>query len=351
MFSFGSTGSAKSSLYNLHFTLSGYFYTIYQYSAAFDEEGSGIRVKTPDGNFSYLRCKESSLPVNLYILNDLGLRKLPLEALVSSDSDETWPAESPNTDLLQGVRTHDFALVSRALANGADVNFHPQNAIGVLGALADERSGAIRQNRVAEFDEETDRLLTLLLSRGASPTISTQNGGTAIDFLANNAPYQTIRKLLDIGWPNDYQYRLYVGALLGNPELVQEALSHGADPNATIRGGRYLNSALTQACLQAGEGRTERGDQALAALELLLKSGATIDEGKGREGGGDIVRTYAYWGNHPNWRPIFELLIQYASPNARNNALIFLRPLAPRAQFTVQRELSAWLLKRLDQKE
>jgi len=99
----------------------------------------------------------------------------------------TWPAESPNLDLLQGVRTHDFSLVEWALKNGADVNYHGQFDVGVLGFLVDKRADAIQQHRGAEFDDETVRLLDLLLAHGASPSIATANGAKAIDFLNGKA--------------------------------------------------------------------------------------------------------------------------------------------------------------------
>ena len=347
-FSFGYDRSTKSSLYNLHFTLSGHSYTIYQQSAAFGEEGSGIKVKTPAGKSLDLRCEESRPLGNLDALDGLGLRRLPLEALVSSNSFETWPAESINTDLLLGVRTHDFALVTRALANGAEVNFHGPNDVGVLGVLVDERWQAIRLKRVAEFDEETDRLLTLLLSHGASPTISTQNGNTVIDFLANRAPSQTIQKLLDTGWPNDYHYRLYVGALLGNPVLVKEALSHGADANKPIHGSRHIVFAISQASSLSEKGEEANQKQALAALELLLKAGAKIDEGTPKAGGGDIVRVYAYSGNRPNIKPVLDLLVRYASPAARQNSLHWLR--IGNAGSNPERQANLdWLIERLAQ--
>jgi len=348
-FSFGYDGAAKWSLYNLHFTLSGYSYTIYQYSAAFDEEGSGVRVKTPAGESYNLKCQKNPSNSDLRVLDDLGLRRLPLEALVSLESNGTWSAESPNVDLLQGVRTHDFALVTKALANGADVNFHGPNDVGVLGALVDERSQAIRLKRVEAFDAETDQLLDLLVSRGASPKISTPNGATAIDSLANRAPYRTIQKILDIGWPNDYHYRLYVGAILGNPVLVGESLSHGADPNRPIRNSRPVLSAITRASSLSERGEEAEQAQALAALELLLKAGATIDEGTPSAGGGDIVRVYSGFGNRPNIRPVLDLLIRYASLTARKNSLNWLKKIGT-AGFNQERQTNLdWLLKRLAQ--
>ena len=201
---------------------------------------------------------------------------------------------------------------------------------------------------MAEFDEETDQLLALLLSHGASPTISTQNGGTAIDFLSNTAPIRTIRTLLDAGWPNDYQYRLYVGALRGDRTLVQEALDRGADPNKPIRGSRHIVPAISRASSLSDKGAEAEQEQALAALELLLKAGANIDEGTPRGGGGDIVMVYAYSGNKENIKPVLDLLVRYATPAARKNSLYWLRIGAAGSHPQRQTNL-AWLLKRLDQ--
>ena len=347
-FSVGYTGSAKSSLENLHFTLSGHSYTIYRESAAFGENGSGIKVKTPAGKSSRLPCKELSPPSDLYGLAGLRLRKLPAEALVSLRSFETRPAESPSTDLLQGVRSHDFVLVAWALDNGADVNFQGPYDVGVLGALVDGRSEAIRLKRVVDFDDETDRLLALLLSRGALPTISTPNGGTPIDFLAKRGPNRTVRALLDVGWPTDYHYRLYVGALLGDPDLVKEALDRGADPNKPIRGSRLIVPAIARASELSYKGGEAEHGKAVAALEQLLKAGATIDEGIPTSGGGDIVTVYAHSGHKENISRVLDLLVRYATPTARKNSLSWLR-IQP-AQHHPQRQANLdWLIKRLDQ--
>ncbi|MSQ77075.1 MAG: hypothetical protein EXR97_01290 [Nitrospiraceae bacterium] len=350
-FSIGTDGSAKSSLYNLHFLRSGYSYTIYHSSAVFDENGAGIMVKTPDDKSSHLACKETDPPDDLYKLFKLGLRTLPWEALVAFGSFGAWPAGSPNVDLLQGVKTHDFALVTWALENGADVNFHSPHDVGVLGHLIDRRHYVHGDaNKLAEFDEETDRLLTLLLSRGASPTISRANDNTAIDsFLIRSGPSLLICTLLDAGWPNDYHYRLYVGAQLGDRMLVKEALDHGADPNKPIRGGRILATAIIRATQLSYKGKETEQANALAASEQLLKAGAKIDEGT-LNGGGDIPMVYSSSGNPSNpknIRPVLDLLLQYATPAARENSLSWLRKvgkLYPQRQADLD-----WLIKRLDQ--
>jgi hypothetical protein len=335
---------------NLHFTLSDHSYTIYEQLAAFDEEGAGVVVKTPTSKYTRLRCANTSPLSNLNELYNLGLRKLPLESLVSLDSFGSWPAESPNADLLQGVRTHEFALVTWALDHGADVNFHGPDDVGVLGALVYERGQAIAQKRMAEFDEETDRLLALLLALGASPTISTRNGNTVITVLSNSAPSRTVRTLLDAGWPNDFQYRLFTGALLGDPALVKEALDNGADPNKPFQSSRYIISAISRASTLAYKGKEVEQEQALVALEQLLKAGAKLDEGTPREGGGDIVRAYAYNGRAENIKPVLELLVRYATPAARSNSLYWLR-LVQRigSSHTVGQQNLDWLIKRLEQ--
>lgn len=345
-FSLGFTDGAKWTFCNLHFTVSGYSYTVYQYAAAFDEEDSGIRVKTPTGKSSYLRCKKNPPYFRLDALDHLGLRWLPEEALASSDSDGAWPADSPNTDLLQGVKTHDFKLVNKALDNGADVNFHSPSDVGVLGVLVDERWKAVRAKRVIEFDTETDRLLELLISHGASPKLSTTNGGSVIDTLANRAPTHTVQKLLDIGWPNDYRYRLYAGAILGNPMLVQEALNHGADPNEPIRDSRLLLSAIIRACSYFEDGERSEQEQAFAALELLLRAGAKIDEGSPGDRAGDIALVFSGFYDRPNTKPVLDLLVKYTSPTGRKNSLDWLK-IGSAGYNQERQDISEWLMKRL----
>lgn len=347
-FSYGGTSGAKDSLENLHFSLSGTSYTIYRESAVFDTNGSGIIVKTRDGKSSRLNCKETNPLSDLYVLHDLGLRQLPLEALDSTESFGTWPAESPNIDLLQGVRTHNFELVTWALDHGADVNYHGENDVGVLGKLVDGRPEAFRLKRVVEFDEESDRLLSLLLARGALPTIATQNGNTAVSVLSNRAPIHTVLTLLDAGWPTDYQYRLLIGATLGDTVLVKDALSHGADPNKPIIGGRHIVPAISRASTFSDNGMEAKQKEALAILELLLKAGAKLDEGTPTSGGGDIVRVYAYDGGKENIKPVLDLLIQYSTPEARSNSLYWLR--IGKAGTHPKRQANLdWLLKRLEQ--
>lgn len=344
-FGIGFTGSAKSSLVNLNFKVSPYSYTIYSQAAAFDTNGAGIRIKAPGSKTSRLSCKEESPPNALNTLHNLELRVLPHESLISVEDvadekeSETWSAESPNIDLLQGVRAHDFALVLWALDHGADVNFHTPFDVGVLGALVDGRPEAIRYNRIVEFDEETDKLLTLLLSRGISPVISTQNGVTLIEFLANRAPSQTVRTLLDAGWPRDYQYRLYVGALLGDPILVKDALDRGADATQQFHNSSLKVPAISRASQLINKGEEPEQRKALAALELLLKAGARINEG-------DITRVYSYSGNHENIRPVLELLVLYATPAARNSALTSLQT-AKVDSYPIRKANLDWLLKRL----
>lgn len=345
-FSYGVEGAAKSSLENLQFSLSNNSYTIYEERAAFDTNGAGIIVKTHDGKISRLKCKEERPPGRLFVLHDLGTRQLPAEALVSTESLGQWPAESSNVDLLEGARTHDFALVEWALKNGADVNFHGPLDVGVLGTLNDGRSEAIRKGRVAAFDDETDRLIDLLLAHGASPTITSQSGATVIDFMAGRgAPNRTILRLLDVGWRTDYDYRLYVGARISNATLIKDALEHGADPNKPIRNSRYLVVALLKPCSLSYKGQEAEQEQALAALELLLKAGAKIVQGN-RFQGGDITTVYAYDGNQPNIQPVLDLLIRYASTEDKENSLSFLKSVDAK-QYPQRQANLEWLIKRL----
>jgi hypothetical protein len=344
-FSYGSTGSAKSSLENLQFTVSGNSYTVYRETAAFDAVGSGILVKTRDGNAVRLNCSEARPPSNLHVLGEDGLRKLPEEALVSLDALGTWPAESPNADLLQGVRTHDFSLVEWAIKNGADVNYHGQFDVGVLGFLVDRRADAIQKERVEEYDDETIRLLDLLLAHGASPSIATVSGATAIDFLnVRGASDPVILKLLDAGWSNNYANRLYTGLVLGKSDLVEEALNRGVDPNGTVRGARYLTVALIRPCRMSWGGDEAEQLQSLAALKQLLDAGAKIHQGN-KFAGGDITGVYANYGDQPNIRPVLDLLIHYASQEDKQHTIEFLTIVG--AGNPKRRANYDWLLKRL----
>jgi hypothetical protein len=346
-FSWGFTGYAKGSTENLLFTRSGYTYTVYSERNAFDVNGWGVRVKTPDGKSRRLACSEQSPSDTLYSLNGLGLRVLPEESLISVDSDETWPGESPNADLLQGARTHDLALIARALNSGADPNFHGPNDLGALGAVADNRPLDQSGQGVHEFDEQTDRIVALLLSRGASPTISLPNGSTPVDSLAlKSVPGRTLRTLLDAGWPEDPQYRLHVGAITSDVALVKESIGHGANPNTPFHGGRILASAIIPASKSAYLGMEAEQQQALSAMDALLQGGAKVDEGTPRDGGGDIVTVYSNWGAQENIRPVLDLLIRYASPTAKENALYWLRATSANTHPKRQANLD-WLLDRL----
>jgi hypothetical protein len=178
--------------------------------------------------------------------------------------------------------------------------------------------------------------------------MTNENGATAIDALANKAPIHTVMALLNIGWPNDYSYRLYVGALLSDPSLVKEALDHGADPNESIRNSGPLTTAITRASQFSWKETKEEQKPALAVMELLLKAGARIDEGSPTNGGGDIVRVYAYNGNDENIQPILDLLVQYATPAARKNSLHWLK-LGSVGPYPQRQANLEWLIKRLEQ--
>ena len=143
--------------------------TVYRETAAFDTNGAGVVVKTPDGKPSRLPCDEDRPVGDLFVLNTLGLRILPVESLVSTEGFGTWPADGPNTDLLEGVRTHDLALVAKALKNGADPNFHAAGDVGVLGALVDGRRQAITLDRVRDFDQRIRRVTAGLRTVSDAP--------------------------------------------------------------------------------------------------------------------------------------------------------------------------------------
>jgi hypothetical protein len=268
---------------------------------------------------------------------------LPGESFITSETYETWPAESPNADLLVGVRIHDFNLVKSALLEGADVNFRgDEYELTVLGAVADGRSNAVRLNRAAEFDDEANRLVSLLLSHGASPTITSKNGNTAVSRLVDELPIAA-RTLLDTGWPNDYNYRMYIGILLSDPALVKDSLDHGGSPNQPITGWSHLHAAIAK----ANHSDKEKKKQALNILEQLLKAGAKIDEDRAREGGGDIIK--AYYDNGEDVKPVLDLLIRYASPTARSNSLQWARRQWEIEPTLKQHSNLVWFIKRLEQ--
>jgi hypothetical protein len=320
---------------------------VYAERNSFDVNGAGILVKTPDGKSRRLTCSEESPDNDLYSLGSLGLRVLPEESLVSVDRDGLWPGDSPNTDLLQGTRTHDIALITRALNSGADPNFHSPYDLGALGAVADNRPLDQNVPEIHDFDAQTDRIVALLLSRGASPTISLTNGVTAVDWLAaKSVPTRTLRTLLDAGWPRDPQYRLHAGAVIGDAALIKESLDQGADPNMPFHGGRIVASAIIKANNSAYLGMEAEQQHALAALEILLQSGAKLDEGTPGKNVGDIVSVYSNASLADNLRPELDLLIRYSSPAGKENALNWLRPTSANTNPKRKPTLD-WLLDRL----
>ena len=209
---------------------------------------------------------------------------------------------NPNVDLQLGVATHDFALVTKSLENGADINYHEQSS-GVLCYVASGRAKAVSENRFQEFDKETDKLVDLLISRGASPAIISSTGRTFVD-CTGFIPSNTLRKLLVRGWPNDYSYWLYAGVVLRKSDIIREAVEHGANPNSPIRDGRYLDFALMSLRGLSNKGQEAEQRDGLEAMEELLKSGAKVDDG-------DIFRTHVYSGTQQNTQPILDLLIKY----------------------------------------
>jgi hypothetical protein len=263
---------------------------------------------------------------------------LPKESLLSTESDEEWPNESPNADLLLGVKTHDFALIESALKNGADVNFHGASyGYTVLGAVADERLSWDRRNSLSDVDNETDQIISLLLAHGASPTITTSNGNTVIIPLALSGSIRAVHTLLDAGWPNDYQYRLFVGILIDDSDLIKDSLNHGADPNTKIQGGRVIASAFHAAGRLSNKGEEEKQKHALSVLELLLKAGAKIEYE-------DILTVDAYYGNNVNIQPVLEMLIRNTTPEIRNKCLSSLK-VRTYESFPMRKLNLDWLIK------
>jgi len=232
--------------------------------------------------------------------------------------DDTKSSGNPTLDLQHGVESHDFDLVSRSLDNGADINFHEESSLGVFCNIATGRSKAVDENRAAEFDQETDKLVDLLISRGASPKFTSPYGRTFVD-CSGYLPTRTLRKLLVLGWPNDYDFWMYAGAQ-GNSDILKEAIEHGADPNKPVR----ENVRLLDVAISTPRGYSQKGQEAvqkigLEAMEILLKAGAKLDDGT--RFGGDILHTFSDFGERQNIQPVLELLIKYSSPDARKNIL------------------------------
>jgi hypothetical protein len=228
----------------------------------------------------------------------------------------------PNVDLQVGVASHDFALIQQSLDKGADINFHDQAFPNLFCNLSNGRAKAASENRTAAYDTETEKLVDLLLSHGASPTNVSSTGQTFVD-CTGFLPTSSLHKLLTNGWPNDYAFWLYAGVVLEKPEIIREAIANGADPNKPIRDARYLDFALRTPSELSDKGREEEQKRSLESLEILLKSGAKIDEGRLSKRG-DIIKSYIYYGGRQNIQPVFELLIKYASPEAKKISLAWL---------------------------
>jgi hypothetical protein len=228
----------------------------------------------------------------------------------------------PNIDLQLGVATHDFALIQQSLDKGADINFHDQALPNLFCNLSNGRAKAASENRTEAYDKETEKLVDLLISRGASPTNVSSTGQTFVD-CTGFLPTSSLHKLLTKGWPNDYAFWLYAGVVLEKPEIIREAIMNGADPNKPIRDARYLDFALRSPSELSDKGREAEQKKSLESLETLLKSGAKIDEGRISKRG-DIVKSYIYYGGRKNIQPVFDVLIKYASPEARKNSLDWL---------------------------
>ena len=354
IFKIGFNGSAKSSLINLQFKISSYSYTIFNERAAFGDNGAGIAILAPSGKLTRFSCKEADPKDSLYKLAEgLGLKSLPDESLYGLTMDATWSPANFNADLLQGVRTHDFALVTNALDGGADPNFHGETDAGVLGAVADnEISATSNQVDSRRFEDETNRMVKLLLSRGAAPSIQ------SLHILAMRGQGQATKLILDAGWPVDYRVRLYAGASLGDISLVDDSLAHGASPNDSLEGESIVKTSIFRAghygrmlseIRNAGlsdKSIEDLQDANLKVLDRLLSSGGKIDEGSATQGGGDLVTMYSHDGASEAMRPVWTILIGHSTVTARKNALAWLR-LAASAAIKKNDKNLAWLLERL----
>jgi hypothetical protein len=270
------------------------------------------------------------------------------------DSINAPPASgNPNIDLQHGVATLDFALITQSLDKGADINFHDQSSLGVFCNIASGRAKAVNENRSEEYDKETDKLVELLISRGASPTLTSTSGRTFVD-CSEHLPTSTLHKLLMLGWPNDYSYWLYAGVVSENSDIINEAIEHGADPNKPIRNLRYLDYAMMSPRELSEKGQEAAQKKGLEAMEILLKSGAKVDDGKPNQAG-DIIKTYIYFGDRKNIQPVFELLIKYASPEAKKNSLDWImhaKSIMSANHVIIDQDRQAnieWLVKRLSQ--
>ena len=180
------------------------------------------------------------------------------------------------------------------------------------------------------------------VSSDENPQITTDNGHTAIDYLiSNDVPTKTVDRLLNAGWHADYQYRLYVGAKLDNVEIIQDAIDHGAD--VTQQG--LLQEALMRPFFKLSYPTQETEQQnSLVAVDLLLKHGATIDEGDQVTNAGDVYKYFSYWGKDQDFKPVLDLLVRYLSPGGRQTAMYWVGLTKSKGQ-----ERRDWLLKRLQE--
>ncbi len=252
--------------------------------------------------------------------NDGYLNQAKQELLDSISTPKS--VAKPNIDLQLGVATHDFALIQQSLDKGADVNFHDQASPNVFCNLSNGRAKAVSENKTDAFDKETEKLVDLLISQGASPTNVSSTGQTLVD-CTGFLPTNSLHKILTNGWPNDYAFWLYAGVVLEKPEIIREAIANGAEPNKPIRNARYFDFALRAPSELSDIGREDEQKKSLESLETLLKLGAKIDEGKLSKPG-DIIKSYIYYGGRQNIQPVFDLLIKYAPPEAKKNSLVWL---------------------------
>jgi len=163
------------------------------------------------------------------------------------------------------------AMVELLLAAGADINgraqqsytVHPYEFTPLINAVKNGRSAAV----------------TLLLDKGADPTLADQDGSTPLHYLALSwnpeAMENTIPLLLEKGANIDARNKLGRTPLMmtaynnrGQKKAAAILLSHGADPNLT---DNQDNTFLQQ--LVAGHS----GKDSTHMIALLTKHGATLD--------------------------------------------------------------------------
>jgi len=118
--------------------------------------------------------------------------------------------------------------------------------------------------------KDGDDLVQLLLAKGADPSMTTNNGQTALHFAASKSNLDIAKKLLDNKASAKVkdkrgQLPLHRAAAIGNVPMLKLLLDHNSPVNATdIDGCTALHHAIAEG----------HGDTAL----VLLKAGAVTDK-------------------------------------------------------------------------